>query len=139
MLLLYPANNGASNEDKILYIPLCFYYIGEQEVIKAVNSLPLHSTMLLLYPVAADRLPENVPLYIPLCFYYITYPYTYAIIDDNYFTFHYASTISTIPVSAFPVPLAALHSTMLLLYPRENDEITNIMNFTFHYASTISK
>ena len=71
MLLLYPANNGASNEDKILYIPLCFYYIGyEKGILPGIQAL--HSTMLLLYRIASFKRAELACI----------------------FTFHYASTIS---------------------------------------------
>ena len=77
----------------LIYIPLCFYFILEDYYMPEYAN-NLHSTMLLLYQSL---------LYSSL-------------FSFSSFTFHYASTLSTLlPVITNIV--TDLHSTMLLLYP----------------------
>ena len=75
-----------------IYIPLCFYFITRPDI-HWKNHINLHSTMLLLYRVHLDH---AAPV--------------------HWFTFHYASTLST---------------------TGENNW-TDTEEFTFHYASTLS-
>ena len=139
MLLLYHHITAIWHSVIVIYIPLCFYFIGWSRRWKPLNLLNLHSTMLLLYPdrhqtqKAGQRdiyiplcfyfiLPkspwssEAVSIYIPLCFYFIV-----TVVADNRessgFTFHYASTLS------------GWRDKHCAVYPW----------FTFHYASTLSQ
>ena len=103
MLLLYLLHYLLINLFKIIYIPLCFYFIGvtsmcisgssciyiplcfyfiHREKDRGVLFHNLHSTMLLLYPL--------------LSFHILPYLCT--------FTFHYASTLSSVADSRRPQP-----------------------------------
>ena len=77
---------------RLIYIPLCFYFIGYETPIE-YHMTHLHSTMLLLYPYMEIGQEVKVAL----------------------FTFHYASTLSRMD-SGDPQLFVDLHSTMLLLY-----------------------
>ena len=107
--------SGIMDPQKIqLYIPLCFYYII-YPMRRLEMLLPLHSTMLLLYPSDHICIPRI-----------------------SCFTFHYASTISSL-TSSHALFMISLHSTMLLLYPELQAMLPLHAPFTFHYASTISR
>ena len=71
--------------------------------------------MLLLYLVPYDNLEYDIYIYIPLCFYFIAYRMTISKWIFT-FTFHYASTLSTMTPANLGVDI----------------------RFTFHYASTLS-
>ena len=119
----------------------------------------LHSIMLLLYRTC--HLPHSwgsFIIYIPLCFYFIRIRFNIQR-GRSWFTFHYASTLSTAEQLMHGKSLH-LHSIMLLLYPRYNDKFPRTFRiyiplcfyfighdrkfcreyfiFTFHYASTLS-
>ena len=102
------------NINKIIYIPLCFYFIRSPALPAASPVSNLHSTMLLLYQVSLMAKGKYEYIYIPLCFYFIPVPSLYfpALVI---FTFHYASTLSTVPLGS-TLHRSNLHSTMLLLY-----------------------
>ena len=72
--------------------------------------------MLLLYRCRQQSLVLSIRIYIPLCFYFIL-PASSIPPESHQFTFHYASTLSTI----------------LILRNR------TASSFTFHYASTLSR
>ena len=94
MLLLYPTSSTYfAIPFSYIYIPLCFYFIGDSTGKEVCTRY----------------------IYIPLCFYFIGgWPCSWR--APAVFTFHYASTLSReSPVRRFPFP--HLHSTMLLLYP----------------------
>ena len=93
MLLLYHLCDDRGIDCKPIYIPLCFYFIGNYFSDGFGGYAHLHSTMLLLYQINS---------LISSC--------------SSLFTFHYASTLSA---TAFNMSKAEfnLHSTMLLLYP----------------------
>ena len=76
-----------------IYIPLCFYFIDKfaNDAIQGV--LDLHSTMLLLYRNQDGRNNRGY----------------------GRFTFHYASTLSSL-ITCICLIRSNLHSTMLLLY-----------------------
>ena len=120
----------------LIYIPLCFYFIGDAGVVCKVYDF----------------------IYIPLCFYFIvsvkhmdelsflfTFHYASTLsvhllqksLRGNLFTFHYASTLS-IQKWRRSIKCINLHSTMLLLYLTEDEDVTIPAKFTFHYASTLS-
>ena len=113
----------------LLYQPLKLFQGSE--------ILPLHSIMLLLYPISSPSVKHS----------------------GKSFTFHYASTLSSL-LSCLIRSLLTLHSIMLLLY-REGEILLRIRYtlyiplcfyfieepfyffylspiFTFHYASTLS-
>ena len=93
MLLLYL--NEEIDDDTFLpiYIPLCFYFIGKDDLVLDMDSI----------------------IYIPLCFYFITVFHCVSI-ACFWFTFHYASTLSESDLSK-DACRQDLHSIMLLLYP----------------------
>ena len=136
MLLLYPPGHGVMDRECIIYIPLCFYFIGCIDWWRC-SGYNLHSTMLLLYHVTDWTREQLLVIYIPLCFYFI-----------------HCHGIPKWP------PHIHLHSTMLLLYlgviwilafrrtiyiplcfyfirGHCADDICCLL-FTFHYASTLS-
>ena len=115
MLLLYPSTRVIIIIIITIYIPLCFYFI--------LSAQPQYVQLLFIY--------------IPLCFYFIA-NVCLNVWPLNIFTFHYASTLSSIR-SARASSFFHLHSTMLLLYLTVSFifKPSNIL-FTFHYASTLS-
>ena len=138
MLLLYPnrAGNGRKS-DYFIYIPLCFYFIGDTGTSyqagaaftfhyastlskhasdELLDMLNLHSTMLLLYP--RQGMWKGTWLRHLHSTMLLLYPYQ--------------------PHNGICPALLYLHSTMLLLYPRCLWQILRIHWFTFHYASTLS-
>ena len=136
MLLLYLQEHEWSNTVRIIYIPLCFYFIGnspptlctylhlhstmlllypEPHFATARHKKHLHSTMLLLYHRILKRRMRPFKIYIPLCFYFIVNTDSEQELRVG-FTFHYASTLSW-------CVQFVLWSEWL---------------FTFHYASTLS-
>ena len=104
-----------------------------------LGNTDLHSTMLLLYPLRGHEPRQPAVIYIPLCFYFITCLQPMREIYGS-FTFHYASTLSQreakeavfeqiyIPLCFYfihkaqkhPGASVHLHSTMLLLYRKED-------------------
>ena len=97
-----------------IYIPLCFYFIwyGNIHIVPLLN---LHSTMLLLY-----RFPP-----LSICISII-------------FTFHYASTLSSISSSSrLCIAWFTFHYASTLSSERLS-EFSSSFSFTFHYASTLS-
>ena len=114
MLLLYLQEHEWSNTVRIIYIPLCFYFIGNSPP-TLCTYLHLHSTMLLLYHRILKRRMRPFKIYIPLCFYFIVNTDSEQELRVG-FTFHYASTLSW-------CVQFVLWSEWL---------------FTFHYASTLS-
>ena len=133
------SDHQAGTENRVgIYIPLCFYFIPEQlpdakqpteftfhyastlSLSSASSPFPypdLHSTMLLLYPISeAGEILLLECIYIPLCFYFILQRSCQQC-RGLPFTFHYASTLSS------------LEKRLMKLY----------IAFTFHYASTLSE
>ena len=123
---------------KQIYIPLCFYFIGDRTEIytddvchlhsimlllyqrvwaKKAYPADLHSIMLLLYREVPPINRDDLDIYIPLCFYFIHCRRKRKDRIQMTFTFHYASTLS--------LPKTARRIRMWV--------------FTFHYASTLSK
>ena len=72
MLLLYQHKEVLKLHSRLIYIPLCFYFINYSTIYLTYIFIYLHSTMLLLYPYIVKSGD---------CLY-------------NIFTFHYASTLS---------------------------------------------
>ena len=71
MLLLYPAGNDGFTVFTFIYIPLCFYFIRNRNLLFPAIRTDLHSTMLLLYPHIFVVFVHPLNIYIPLCFYFI--------------------------------------------------------------------
>ena len=121
----------------IFYIPLCFYFIGSRNYYNYISS----------------------SFYIPLCFYFINklcyiwlFPFFYIPLCFYFISLYIFSHICLFLI---------LHSTMLLLYPRELQSQSGFphllhstmlllyrqcsfgtwlkITFTFHYASTLSQ
>ena len=114
MLLLYLEIRCNPSVPCHIYIPLCFYFIGETKKAKEYL-MHLHSTMLLLYPIPKQSIHTSVYIYIPLCFYFIP------------------------PALRRHILRSHLHSTMLLLYRIHfSYSLSGPLSFTFHYASTLS-
>ena len=158
MLLLYP---GGADSDILIHLHLhstmlLLYLVHGTDKIEHITNL--HSTMLLLYPNRPVYPLMWSRIYIPLCFYFIPGSCPQQA-DSSWFTFHYASTLSLLPVFRFGIgfiftfhyastlsafamissPLRKnLHSTMLLLYPIRFRTDCSCISFTFHYASTLS-
>ena len=141
-----------------IYIPLCFYFIGWCGDERDRCIVNLHSTMLLLYRFSLPQQQNSCPIYIPLCFYFIELEKR-EISSEIEFTFHYASTLSSMSrweerrFKKFTFHYAStlseqklqlirqtkyLHSTILLLYRKSRKMKRMMMIFTFHYASTLS-
>ena len=76
----------------LIYIPLCFYFIGS-DAERWSHACDLHSIMLLLYLPRTDRWSSTENIYIPLCFYFIEGRILHHCVGGE-FTFHYASTLS---------------------------------------------
>ena len=115
MLLLYPQFVHCLLHNICIYIPLCFYFICIF-LPGFVKIMHLHSTMLLLYP-------KNPAIFKSF---------------SSLFTFHYASTLSSVVDSTvFGAPIFTFHYASTLSqgscrYSEGEEE------FTFHYASTLS-
>ena len=100
----------------LIYIPLCFYFIGQ-----------------------ALRIRKRfIFIYIPLCFYFIR-------TDSRCLKFPLKYLHSTMlllyhtPQKLPSISFFNLHSTMLLLYQRPSSKnLGSTESFTFHYASTLS-
>ena len=115
MLLLYLVAMSQRKGERLIYIPLCFYFI-----------------LVIFY---AKKLIFRI--YIPLCFYFIKILINYPELKPQ-FTFHYASTLSRLQLQIASAD-THLHSTMLLLYHYPwKDSSYGEPEFTFHYASTLS-
>ena len=136
MLLLYLTGKARRGCYKLIYIPLCFYFIGKRP--SSATGLPnLHSTMLLLYRLFLRLSVSGISIYIPLCFYFID-------VHTDRALSHY---IIYIPLCFYFIRACRiscylyrenLHSTMLLLYQNANAKYKGFSAFTFHYASTLS-
>ena len=114
MLLLYRANGRLPQLCRFIYIPLCFYFIGvlaPSALIAKIFTFHYASTL------SVHLLQKSL--------------------RGNLFTFHYASTLS-IQKWRRSIKCINLHSTMLLLYLTEDEDVTIPAKFTFHYASTLS-
>ena len=141
-----------------IYIPLCFYFIKYTEVEEILEILFTFHYASTLSGLTPRPLTPVFRIYIPLCFYFIpTAPLLWS--GRCVFTFHYASTLS-LPspnqwnaVTLFTFHYAStlsrtrcrlwaqetnLHSTMLLLYLKQQTAPVLVSLFTFHYASTLS-
>ena len=115
MLLLYLVNAIEKGWLFNIYIPLCFYFIGNPRQLISISALfTFH------YASTLSNSEYDIPHRIAK------------------FTFHYASTLSRHIISSFD-EILHLHSTMLLLYQRLGRVDCNLLLFTFHYASTLSK
>ena len=159
MLLLYLGQAFHDCEGWDIYIPLCFYFIGEKGYGKQryqsftfhyastlsptcliLNPffLNLHSTMLLLY-----RDPEsNRPGGYPFTFHYAsTLSLSSHLIyrDISKFTFHYASTLSAVICACFPKRLIIYIPLCFYFIYQDETDSANEKQFTFHYASTLSE
>ena len=137
MLLLYPSPDQKNMVDLLLYIPLCFYYIGKDKIhtpfcsglyiplcfyyICILLSIGEDKTWLYIplcfYYIeeAKEKEPEQPELYIPLCFYYI------GPVD-----------VGAMQMSFLYIPLCFYYISCCSC----SSVIPEI--FTFHYASTIS-
>ena len=115
MLLLYLVNAIEKGWLFNIYIPLCFYFIGNPRQLISISALfTFH------YASTLSNSEYDIPHRIAK------------------FTFHYASTLSRHIISSFD-EILHLHSTMLLLYPSGFVTVAADQNlFTFHYASTLS-
>ena len=116
MLLLYHRPRQDPQPSFPIYIPLCFYFIGEPGIWFLIGS-PFTFHYASTLSDSADSLSN----------------------ESISFTFHYASTLSrqTLTVES---SCKNLHSTMLLLYRRLPTETgRGLFPFTFHYASTLSR
>ena len=114
MLLLYPELATNVAEKYIIYIPLCFYFIGKSTR-KNEQKRDLHSTMLLLYRSSVLGIQSRKGnLHSTMLLLYREKQQDTALFQS--FTFHYASTLS-----------AHVHG-----------DKPPSMSFTFHYASTLS-
>ena len=158
MLLLYLGFPNSLTFSTIIYIPLCFYCIWSDKF-PGIFYTNLHSIMLLLYhgqPQSTDISDAYLHSIMLLL-----YPGSGIIKSGAVrFTFHYASTVSTI-WNRLMADLQNLHSIMLLLYRiyflrrlKDQLHLHSIMlllyllrfwiafslhaQFTFHYASTVS-
>ena len=116
MLLLYLFCFEIDNSIILIYIPLCFYYIGLVHPVQHQENIHLHSTMLLLYQW--NRRESWKPcIYLHstmLLLYHSSFLHRFVV--SSSFTFHYASTISRLGENHYS-GIIDLHSTMLLLYP----------------------
>ena len=101
-----------------IYIPLCFYFIG-CIICRSIYSQDLHSTMLLLYHIQEQRAEITAQnLHSTMLLLYRGRRFTRRCRKLE-FTFHYASTLSTLR-QLEAIASAHLHSTMLLLYLARN-------------------
>ena len=114
MLLLYRKGFSILSYLYMIYIPLCFYFIGKRQ--------HWHDTVLHIYiPLCFyfinryetwNLIISNI--YIPLCFYFIFSCTTLNAVSMKS-TFHYASTLSDMGRFVYRLK-NYLHSIMLLLY-----------------------
>ena len=81
--------------------------------------------MLLLYLVPEHRYSPVIEIYIPLCLYFIA-DLLHRICIWCQFTFHYASTLSTL-MCTVSGGIVYLHSTMLLLYRLNRHHIKEVI------------
>ena len=113
MLLLILFSIGASPNESMIYIPLCFY----------------------LYEALEEECAEIEEIYIPLCFYLYSSP-QHGNLIPNSFTFHYASTYTSVFDWGCRMDLL-----FTFHYASTYTKMAGIMQglrekFTFHYAST---
>ena len=136
MLLLYHKDDASGAPYSVIYIPLCFYFIGESVRVYLVL-VHIYIPLCFYFIQEINRpLVQSIRIYIPLCFYFIGSGLT-QLRQQSRFTFHYASTLSCpacgrkvmgksiyIPLCFYFITENAyvknmiehLHSTMLLLY-----------------------
>ena len=143
----------------LIYIPLCFYFIGKGGT-SMTGDMDLHSTMLLLYRRRGSYLCRHIRhlhstmlllyqttttlsvgtmiIYIPLCFYFIsTAEYQISRLMQNL----HSTMLLLYQVIGIDLGITTLHlhSTMLLLYQPSSLYVFRVRDeFTFHYASTLS-
>ena len=98
----------------------------------------LHSTMLLLYRKNASNHPKEACIYIPLCFYFIASGLGLPPLP-MWFTFHYASTLSTSSVRVVSDMFAFTFHYASTLSMSRTRLVGTKSTFTFHYASTLSR
>ena len=143
-----------------IYIPLCFYFIENRPGRLEKRVVHLHSTMLLLYQIEISDIVKVSNIYIPLCFYFIVdaeymayaagqiyIPLCFYFIAQydsmitggvEKFTFHYASTLSTVEWVSQLLPLKIyIPLCFYFIVGKKVDRKRRIL-FTFHYASTLS-
>ena len=141
-----------------IYIPLCFYFISSINLNRwGIKIFTFHYASTLSQWKSHDSIRWNL-IYIPLCFYFIT-NIVEVILQDAHlhstmlllyrlwdifwerkslFTFHYASTLSSVnEIIQLVSSLFTFHyaSTLSLLSAGYN---VWCISFTFHYASTLS-
>ena len=151
----------ASPRRRLIYIPLCFYFILKDITLERAKK-HLHSTMLLLYLGCRGEADSRISIYIPLCFYFIketrtrkerkSYLHSTMLLlyqigklvkkDGTIFTFHYASTLSRMEEVIQAITFN-LHSTMLLLYRSLQESVLNniciYIPLCFYFISTFEK
>ena len=127
-----------------IYIPLCFYFIANPDIeLLSTYKFTFHYASTLsgcscfdsrigsftfhYASTLSSGSPAGKSCRSSFTFHYASTLSSIIVIqksDWRAFTFHYASTLSEVPVLRFlPVPLD-LHSTMLLLYPRQQSAKT---------------
>ena len=116
MLLLYRSRFFCLLRALLIYIPLCFYFIWHDRIIRRRRS-HLQSTMLLLYQVRTGRKRYLISFTFHYASTLSNSPLGNALNAANKFTFHYASTLSKYRAHSMS------HGWL----------------FTFHYASTLSE
>ena len=124
------------NARSCIYIPLCFYFIKDAQIVTIWLYLHLHSTMLLLYHVLRLSVMPFCYIYIPLCFYFITSRISRTIwrgmnLHSTMLLLYRWCVLYNLPDFLIYIPLCFyfienarkvkikytyLHSTMLLLY-----------------------
>ena len=71
MFLLFPFYPlGTHSFQKLIYIPICFYYFLLSTSGVCQFLAHLHSNMFLLFPLLPEWMWTCTPIYIPICFYY---------------------------------------------------------------------
>ena len=99
-----------------IYIPLCFYLYGNVPRCVFPGDWIYIPLCFYLYGDCRKRIDKWYFIYIPLCFYLYVF-LTIKIPGSATFTFHYASTYTTV-LRYIVITVPHLHSTMLLLIHR---------------------
>ena len=117
MFLLFPFYPlGTHSFQKLIYIPICFYYFLLSTSGVCQFLAHLHSNMFLLFRLELLLKAGVIKIYIPICFYY--------------FEIHILRII---------FQQKNLHSNMFLLFPTSSfNSSTFSSRFTFQYVSIIS-
>ena len=99
-----------------IYIPICFYYFGDDQDCDTDEDGDLHSNMFLLFRFRYIYVVYRCKIYIPICFYYF----------EQYPFYEKGAVCIYIPICFYYFYLlhscrqfrTNLHSNMFLLFPR---------------------